>query len=234
MNVDAVRTALAAMRARIDGVARSWSHPVEVTAVTKAFPPDAISAAVAAGCRSVGENYAQELLAKRPVLDHLDASDRPRVDFIGQLQSNKVRQLAGLVDRWATVDRVSLATEIARRDPAGRVLVQVNATGESQKGGCAFDDVAGLVEQCRALGLTVEGLLTVGPTNEPPAAAADGFEAVRGLVDELGLEVCSMGMTADLEVAVAAGATNVRIGSALFGPRPKQQPPVHPDRDHPG
>ena len=236
MTVDAssVRVALASLRARIDQINRTWTHEVEITAVTKAFSPDVITAAVEAGCAAIGENYAQELLEKRPTLDALDVERRPRVDFIGRLQSNKVRQLAGIVDRWATVDRTSLANEIARRDPGGRVLVQVNTTGESHKGGCPVDDVSSLVAHCRALGLVVEGLLTVGPTEGEPVEAASGFVEVRRLVDELGLEVCSMGMTADVDVAVACGSTNVRIGSALFGARPPRARPVHLDGDHPG
>ncbi len=218
--VEAAVEAIATVRRRIDAVDRPWTHPVELMAVTKAFDASVIRIAVEAGCRSIGENYAQELLAKRPTIDALDESQRPTVNFIGHLQSNKVRQLAGLVDVWATVDRASLAKEIARRDPGGRVLIQVNSTDEPQKGGCAPDSLRALVERCRELGLRVDGLLTIGPTGRPAEAARPGFEIVRAAVDELGLAVCSMGMTADLEVAVACGSTQVRLGTALFGPRP--------------
>jgi pyridoxal phosphate enzyme (YggS family) len=221
-----VAARLAALRARIDAVDRTWSHPVEITAVTKAFAPTVIAAAAGAGCTAIGENYAQELMSKRVAIESLAPEQRPRVEFIGHLQSNKVRQIADLVDRWCTVDRPSIAAEIAKRAPSADVLIQVNATGEDRKGGCAPAEVAGLRERCLAVGLTVLGLLAIGPTGQPPEAAAPGFRLVRSLVDDLDLQVCSMGMTADLDVAVACGSTNVRIGTALFGARPD---PVHPE-----
>lgn len=216
---------LAEIRRRIDTVERRWTHEVEVVAVTKAFEPSVVADAVKGGCRAIGENYAQELLSKRDAIESLAGDVRPRVDFIGHLQSNKVRQLGGLVDRWCTVDRVSLAKEIAKRDPGAAVLIQVNATGEEQKGGCAPGDLADLIERCRDLGLDVEGLLGIGPTGAAPEAARPAFETVRALVDRHGLDVCSMGMTADLEIAVACGASSIRVGTALFGPRPGA--PVH-------
>lgn len=214
-----VEQRLASVIERIDRVARVWSHPVSITAVTKGFGPEVVLAAAAVGCDSIGENYAQELLGKVDMLDGL-GEQRPAVEFIGRLQSNKVRQLAGVVDLWASVDRASLATEIAKRSPGARVLIQVNSTGEAGKGGCAIGDVSMLVERARAVGLAVAGLMTVGPTGQSPEAARPGFETVRRLVDELELDVCSMGMSGDIEVAVAAGSTNVRVGTALFGPRP--------------
>lgn len=215
---------LRVVRARIDGVPRDWTHDVEITAVTKAFEPEIITVAVAAGCRAIGENYAQELLAKRATIESIAADAAPRVDFIGHLQSNKVRQLVGLVDRWCTVDRTSIAKEIAKRAPGAEVLIQVNATGEENKGGCRPDDVGPLFDRCGELGLAVAGLLTIGPTEGGPEAARPGFQLTRALVDDFGLSVCSMGMTADLEIAVECGSTSVRIGSALFGARPV---PVH-------
>jgi PLP dependent protein len=194
---------------------------VAVLAVTKGFGADAIDAAVAAGCGAIGENYAQELLAKRQTLDahrgDLEAH------FIGRLQSNKVRSLTEVVDRYATVDRGSLVNEIARRDPGARVLVQVDTTDTPDKGGCRPDDAPALVRTAVDAGLVVEGLMTVGPTEGGPEAAAPGFRVVRALVDDLGLDVCSMGMSADLEVAVAAGSTEVRVGTALFGERPPRR-----------
>ncbi|MFT6763906.1 MAG: pyridoxal phosphate enzyme (YggS family) [Candidatus Aldehydirespiratoraceae bacterium] len=220
-----IADSLAAIRKRIDSVERRWTHDIEITAVTKTFSPLVVVDAVEAGCRAIGENYAQDLLTKREVIEAFEVDRRPRVDFIGQLQSNKVRHLAGLVNRWCTVDRPSIATEIAKRDPGGSVLIQVNSTLEQQKGGCELDDVPSLMAHCQQHGLAVLGLLTVGPTGQEPAAAAPGFRAVRALVDQLGLEVASMGMTADLEVAVECGTTNIRIGSALFGARPTPRPP---------
>jgi uncharacterized pyridoxal phosphate-containing UPF0001 family protein len=141
------------------------------------------------------------------------------VHFIGRLQSNKVRQLAGLVDVWETIDRPSLVDELARRAPDARLLVQVNTTDEPDKGGCAPADVAALVARAVTAGLRVDGLMTVGPTGRPASDAAAGFALVRRMADDLGLATCSMGMSDDLEVAVAAGATQVRIGTGLFGVR---------------
>lgn len=188
---------------------------VDVLAVTKGFGPEAVVAAAAAGLGAIGENYAQELVTKAPTA----AAHGLRVHFIGQLQSNKVRQLAGLVDVWETVDRPRLVAEIARRAPGAIVLVQVDATGEAGKGGCPVAEVPGLVDVARDAGLRVAGLMTVGPTEGGPEAARPVFRTVRRLTDELGLATCSMGMSADLDVAVDEGATEVRVGTALFGPR---------------
>ena len=184
--------------------------------MTKGFGPAAVTAAAAAGCAAIGENYAQELATK------LDAVARAGLDvhFIGRLQSNKVRQLAGAVDVFETVDRRSLVAEIARRAPGATVLVQVNATGEEGKGGCDPAAVADLVAAAAEAGLRVDGLMTVGPTIGGPEAARPAFRSVRRLVDQLGLRTCSMGMSDDLEVAVQEGSTRVRVGTALFGPRP--------------
>jgi pyridoxal phosphate enzyme (YggS family) len=188
---------------------------VSILAVTKGFGPDAVVAAAAAGLPAIGENYAQELLTKAEV-----AAERGVVvHFIGQLQTNKVRQLAVPVGVWETVDRPRLAAEIARRAPGATVLVQVATTGEQGKGGCPIADVPDLVRTARDAGLSVAGLMTVGPTHGGPEAARPGFRAVRRLADDLGLTTCSMGMSGDLEVAVEEGATEVRVGTALFGPR---------------
>lgn len=215
---EAVAERLAGVVARIEGVDRQWAHPVTITAVTKGFGPEVVLAAAGIGCSAVGENYAQELLGKVEALDGL-ADRRPRVEFIGRLQSNKVRQLVDVVDLWASVDRQSLIDVIAKRAPGARILIQVNSTAEAGKGGCDLSDVSRLVASARSAGLVVEGLMTVGPTGLDAEAARPGFEKVRALVDELGLRVCSMGMSGDLEVAVAAGSTNVRVGTALFGQR---------------
>lgn len=212
----AVGERLAAIQARIAAVERPFEHDVEVIPVTKGFAGDAIEAAVDAGCRTVGENYAQDLLSKVDVIERLGVD----VQFIGHLQSNKVRQLVDIVSLWCTIDRRSILDEVAKRAPGAHVLIQVNATDEPQKGGCQPTEVATLVDDARAAGLVVDGLMTIGPTGEPPAAARRPFEIVRALVDEHELATCSMGMSADIEVAVECGSTQVRVGSALFGPRP--------------
>ena len=212
IEVDAVRAALARVRERIR--AAGGDDRVTVLPVTKAFGPDAIDAARACGCAAIGENYAQELLAKR------DACRGLEVHFIGQLQTNKVRQLAGLVSVYETVDRAKLAREIAKRDPGARVMIQVDTTGEPGKGGCPLADLDALVDEVRRLDVDLVGLMTVGPTEGGPEAARAGFRSVRAAADRLGLAECSMGMTADLEVAVQEGSTQVRVGTALFGARP--------------
>ena len=222
MNVDDVRDRVIELRATIDAVERAWTHHVAVVGVTKGFASDAIDAAVVAGCDAVGENYAQELIDKRATVERL----RPEVQFIGQLQRNKVRQLAGLVDVWCSLDRVSVIDEVAKRAPGARVMVQVDTTDDPAKGGCSVDDVAALVDRATELGLRVEGLLTVGPTGGDSESARSGFRQVRALVDRLGLTECSMGMSGDIAVAIAEGSTQVRVGTALFGQRPPRPAPT--------
>lgn len=213
---DEVAARLAELQRTIASVDRAVRHDVEIVAVTKGFGDWAIEAAVDAGCAVIGENYAQELAAKRGVIERRS----PTVEFIGRLQTNKVRLVADLVDVWASVDRPSVAAEIAKRAPGARILVQVDTTGDPAKGGCAVEEVPQLVATARERGLVVEGLMTVGPTGQPPESARSGFRIVRALVDELGLAVCSMGMSADLVIAVEEGSTQVRVGTGLFGPRP--------------
>lgn len=190
------------------------SHHVALVAVTKTFGFEALAAAALAGCDAVGENYAQELLGK------LQNREAPLpVHFIGGLQTNKVRQLVPVVDMWESIDRSSLIDEVARRAPGAEVLIQVNTTGEDTKSGCAPLDAPGLVERARESGLNVRGLMTIGPTNGARTECETAFRSLRLMADSLDLEHCSMGMTADFEIAVACGSTMVRMGSALFGPR---------------
>jgi len=213
----AVAEHVAEVRARI---AAAGGHEVELVAVTKTFPVEAIRAAVAAGCRSIGENYAQELVAKAGALaaEGWAEGEQPEMHFIGHLQRNKVRMLAPVVTVWETVDRAVIVDEIAQRAPGARVFVQVNVSGEQQKHGCRPDEAAELVARAAGVGLRVEGLMTIGVMGDPDAARA-GFRGLRALATSLGLHGCSMGMSDDLEIAVEEGATHVRIGSALFGPR---------------
>lgn len=201
---------------------------VEVVAVTKGFDHHAVRAALACGLADVGENYAQELVAKTEALgrgavtaEALSRSgiEAPRWHFIGRLQRNKVRLLAPHVWLWQSIDRAEVGAEIARRAPGASVLVQVDISGEPQKGGCAPTEVPFLVRALGDEGLDVRGLMAVGPTG-PPEASAEPFRRLVGLADELALPVRSIGMSGDLEVAVAAGSTMVRVGTGLFGPRP--------------
>ena len=221
LRADAVATGLARVRARIATTGRDPAD-VRVVAVTKGFDAGAVVAARAAGLHDVGENYAQELLAKRAELGEADPADPAgdlRWHMIGRLQTNKVRALAGVVALWQSVDRVDLGREIARRAPGAAVLVQVDVTGAAGRGGCPEDEVVPLVEALDALGLEVRGLMAVGPGG-PPEEARPGFRRVARLADRLGLPERSIGMSTDLEVGVEEGATMVRVGTALFGGRP--------------
>lgn len=204
--------ALATVR---DRIARAGGDPAAITIVA-AKPPSvtACVAALDAGIVDLGENRAQELLAKAPEL----ADRSPRWHFIGRLQTNKVRQLAPHVSLWESVDRAELVDALAQRAPGADVLVQVNISGEAQKGGCEPDAAGALVRSATGAGLRVLGVMGIGPLG-PPEAARSGFRLLRGLADDLALPVRSMGMSSDLEVAVQEGATMVRIGTDLFGPR---------------
>ena len=208
---------MAAVRARI---ADAGGEGVTLVAVTKGFGPEVVAAAVAAGVEDVGESYAQELVAKAA------AVTPPRWHFVGRLQANKVRALAGTVELWQSVDRPRLVDELARRVPGAKVLVQVDVTGEPSKGGCPPGDVPALVERAAGAGLDPRGLMAVGPLG-PPEEARPGFRALVGLADRLGLAERSIGMSGDLEVAVQEGATMVRVGTALFGPRPPRPGAPH-------
>lgn len=211
-----VATNLAAVRARIKAAGGNPAR-ITVVAVTKGFGPEAVRSAIDAGITDLGDNYAQELLSKVRA-----AVGTPvRWHFLGPVQRNKVSALAPHVDCWHSVDRVAIGEAIARRQPDARVLVQVNATGESTKHGCRPDEVAELVAQLRDLPLDVAGLMTIGPTG-PAESARPVFRLVAELGHSLGLAELSMGMTGDLEVAIQEGATMVRIGRGLFGPRDRK------------
>ena len=204
-----------AVRARI---ARAGDQDVTVIAVTKALGSWAIDAATACGIGHIGENYAQECRAK---LAGVTALPKPRVHFVGRVQRNKVKMLSGCVDVWQTVDRPELAREIGRRAPGADVMIQVNISSEESKGGCRAAETEQLASVVADAGLNLIGLMGIGPLG-PPEGARSSFRSLRRMVDTLGLGHCSMGMTDDLEVAVAEGATMVRIGRSLFGERPRR------------
>ncbi len=209
---------LSGVRRRITAAGADPSR-VTVVAVTKGFGVEAVEAALAAGLADVGESYAQELVAKSASLDQAPV----RWHFVGRLQSNKVKALAGVVDRWQSVDRPQLVPELERRAPGARVLVQVNVSGEPHKGGCPPAETSVLVSQLVRSGLRVDGLMAVGASG-PPEDARPGFRLLSRLADALELPERSMGMSGDLEVALEEGATMVRVGRALFGPRPATRP----------
>ncbi len=215
-----VATNLATVRARIKA---AGGNPARITviAVTKGFGPEAVRAAIDAGITDLGDNYAQELLVKARAA----IGTRVRWHFLGPVQRNKVSALAAHVDCWHSVDRLAVGEAIARRQPDARVLVQVNATGEATKHGCLPDEVAELVAQLRRLPLDVAGLMAIGPTGAAESARPV-FRLVAELSHSLGLAELSMGMTGDLEVAIQEGATMVRIGRGLFGPRDRKTSPA--------
>ncbi len=190
---------------------------VSIVAVTKGFDRSAVDAALSLGLAAVGENYAQELLAKAAMV-HPGLPD-PEWHFLGRLQRNKVRRLAPHVAVWQSVDRAALGEEIARWAPGSRVLVQINISGQEQKAGCEWDEAAPLAGQLGQLGLDVVGLMGVGPAGSPEHAR-EPFRRLVGLADDLGLPVRSIGMTDDVEVAVEEGSTMIRVGRSLFGARP--------------
>lgn len=205
------------VRDRIRGAGGDPSR-VTIVAVTKAFGMDVLRGSLSAGLVEVGENYARELADKASRLEPEERA-RARFHFVGRLQRNKVRLIAPHVHLWQSVDRAELGDEIARRAPGAAVLVQVNATAEPQKGGCPPDEVAALVEHLRGGDLEVRGLMAVGRAGDERATGA-AFEAVSRLADSLDLIERSMGMTDDIEIAVGAGTTMVRVGRELFGDRP--------------
>jgi PLP dependent protein len=210
--VTSVAAAVAGVRQRVEA-AGGDPERVRVIAVTKGHGLDAVQEAVDAGLSDLGESYAQELVVKA---EQLEAD--VRWHFIGGIQRNKVRLVAPFVHLWQSVDRLSLAAEISRRAPGAAVLVQVNVTGLEHQSGCPPERVASVVEGCTDLGLDVRGLMAIGPQGRDDVVRA-GFRQVRELADRLGLPERSMGMSGDLEAAVAEGSTMIRVGTALFGPR---------------
>lgn len=189
---------------------------VTIVAVTKGFGPEAVRAALECGFTEIGENYAQELVAKS---EQLHASPGPHWHFLGRLQRNKIRSLAPVVAVWQSVDRVELIDAISGRVPGARIHIQANLSGEPHKGGAPLSEVPALVDRARSMGLRVEGLMGVGPEG-PAEWARAGFRSLVALADSLDIAVRSIGMSGDLEVALQEGSTMIRVGGGLFGPRP--------------
>jgi len=213
--------------ARAAVAAKRAPEAVKLVAVSKMQPADAVREAYAAGQRDFGENYVQELVAKAEALR--DLKDL-RWHLIGHLQRNKAKQVAGLVALVHTVDSLELGRELGkRRSAAGAqaplpVLIEVSIAGEQQKHGAAPGALPELLDGLSQIPeLSLRGLMCVPPLTEDPAHARPYFDALACLRDELGgserLPELSMGMTQDLEQAVAAGATMVRVGTAIFGAR---------------
>ena len=203
----------------LERISAITDRSVKVIAVTKGHPPEVALAALGAGFVDLGENYAQELVAKAEFVAQHAPEAEPRWHFVGRLQSNKVRMLGPHVALWQTVDRGSVVRELARRVPGASVLCQVDLAGIPGRGGCGRDEVRSLVSAATDAGLDVRGLMGVGVPGDP-AATSSAFEWLAHTVGELGLDELSIGMSGDLDLAVRAGATMVRVGTDLFGPRP--------------
>ena len=216
---------LAIIRHRIERARRRFGPPPDVVtlvAVSKTFPAEAIVPFLEAGQRVFGENRVQEAEAKWPALrgDYPDTE----LHLIGKLQSNKAREAVALFDAIHSLDRTSLAralaAEIVRQGRAPLLFVQVNTGEEPQKGGVAPAALGGFLAECRALGLTVGGLMCIPPEDAEPALH---FALLAELARDHGLVKLSMGMSGDFETAIALGATHVRVGSAIFGHRAAPQ-----------
>ena len=207
--------------------AGGWTHPVTIVAVTKGFGPEAVSAAVAAGLADIGENRVQEALEK---IDQV-AAPGVRWHLIGHLQRNKAKLVPGRFELVHSVDSLELATELSKRATKLRVLLQVNVAREPQKSGCAPEQAPGLARQIASLpALQLEGLMTIAPFTDDEDVQRRTFRSLRALRDTikeegLWLPTLSMGMSADYATAVAEGATVIRLGTVLFGPREQETTP---------
>jgi pyridoxal phosphate enzyme (YggS family) len=197
---------------------------VQLLVVSKTFPGSAVREAFAAGARAFGENYVQEGLAK--VSELADLREQIEWHLIGPLQSNKTRPVAEAFDWVHSVDRLKVAERLAEQRPAGlaplNICLQVNVSGEASKSGVAPGDVAALARQVAALPrLRLRGLMALP---EPGPGAAAQHQAMAALLESLkaqglAVDTLSLGMSGDLEAAIAAGSTLVRVGSAIFGAR---------------
>jgi len=221
---------LALVRAEIARrqAAGGWTHEVTIVAVTKGFGPDAVTAAVGAGLVDIGENRVQEALEK---MNRVSAPGA-RWHLIGHLQRNKARAVAGRFDLIHSLDSIELAQELERRSTTvQRVLLQVNVAREPQKSGCAPEQATGLARQIASLpALQLEGLMTIAPFTDDEDVQRRTFRSLRALRDTikeegLWLPTLSMGMSADYATAVAEGATVIRLGTVLFGPRGQETTP---------
>lgn len=226
-----IAAALAAVRARISAAEVRFGRTpgsVELLAVSKTHPATAISAAFAAGQRAFGENYVQEALTKQ---DQLPGPLRAAIQwhYIGRIQGNKTPEIAARFDWVHGLSDLRHAERLGAQRPAGQAVlnccVQVNLSVEASKGGLAPEAVAGFLAGCREIaGIRIAGLMTLPPMAEDIAAQRRPFAALRALRDalataDLPLATLSMGMSDDLEAAIAEGATIVRVGTAIFGAR---------------
>lgn len=223
MSTIADNIALVVSRIRAaEKAARRAEHSVQLLAVSKTKPVQALREAYAAGLRDFGENYLQEALGKQAEL-----TDLPLIwHFIGPIQSNKTRAIAEHFAWVHSVDRLKIAQRLSEQRPSGlpplNICIQVNVSGEASKSGCTPADLPALAHAISALPrLKLRGLMAIPEPTEDRAAQDSAFAAVQRLQAslDLPLDTLSMGMSHDLESAIAQGATWVRIGTALFGAR---------------
>ena len=220
MTTDDPAARLAGVRDRIDRARKlaGRTDEVELIAVSKTYPAQAIEPLIAAGQRAFGENRVQEAQQKWPALR--EAHLGIRLALIGQLQSNKAADAVALFDAIHSVDRPSLVKVLARAmDASGKrpdCFLQVNIGDEPQKGGALVADLPGLLAEARGAGLPVVGLMAIPPADTEPAPY---FALLAKLARRHDVAHLSMGMSADYETAVMIGATHVRVGTALFGRR---------------
>jgi pyridoxal phosphate enzyme (YggS family) len=222
MSASLTNTGLATVKQEIERACREAKRdPASVTlvAVSKTFETEAIEPVIAAGQRVFGENRVQEAAAKWPALQ----ARTPGIELhmIGPLQSNKAREAVALFDAIHSVDRPSLCEtlgkEIARQSRRPLLFVEINTGAEPQKAGILPQDADAFLKRCReAYGLTVAGLMCIPPADEAPAPH---FALTAKIAARNGLKLLSMGMSADFSIAIAMGATHVRVGSAIFGAR---------------
>jgi pyridoxal phosphate enzyme (YggS family) len=226
--MDTIEKRLQAVKSRIARACaahRRDPRDIVLVAVSKTFPPDAVRAAHAAGQRDFGENQVQEAVAKLEALADLDLVWH----FIGPIQSNKTRPVAERFAWVHSIDRLKIAERLSaqrpERLPPLQACIQVNVSGEATKSGVAPEAAPALARAVALLPhLRLRGLMAIPEPTDDPALQRRRFEDLRALKDRLGaqglaLDALSMGMSDDLEAAIAAGATMVRVGTAIFGAR---------------
>ena len=194
-------------------IAAKAQNQVNLIAVTKGFTHEEVNVATELGVKNFGENYAQELLAKNPLVDA-----EISWHYIGQLQSNKIKKISHLVDVWHSVTSLKLAREIHKRNDQAQILLQVSLMGPSNTKGFEVEQLPQLISQLRDMNIDISGLMTMGVPGDMVATRVV-FKELRRLADTFELPECSMGMSDDFEIALESGASMIRVGSAIFGNR---------------
>lgn len=236
--MSSIERALASVHSRIDAAARAAGRDpasVQLLAVSKTFPAEVVAEAVKCGQFAFGENYAQEGVAKIAAVRALIAPGSALTwHFIGPIQSNKTRLIAEHFDWVQTVDRLNVAQRLSQQRPAAlgdlQICIQVNISGEASKHGVEPADLAPLAREVSGLArLKLRGLMAIPEPDMSPERSRAQLRAMRELQDDLArqgfaLDTLSMGMSDDLEAAIAEGATLVRVGRAIFGDRARKLP----------